>query len=159
MNAADKFGIIDPEDKNGKRPAEISYDKAEKEKWNAVVESNNRDDYKFIAVDNNIPLSHVNSSGIEETNKRCDAMLYTKKSVCFIELKIAREAWLQPAIEQLESTIQDFGDEINKYDYKKAYVCNKNRPQSSYLFTNIQSQFYKKHKIVLRTKIEIDELK
>ena len=55
VNQVKEFGLVDPDDKEGKKPAFVSYDKTT-DKWNATVECNNRTDYFFIAVDNNVPL-------------------------------------------------------------------------------------------------------
>ena len=85
VNQVKEFGLVDPDDKEGKKPAFVSYDKTT-DKWNATVECNNRTDYSFIAVDNNVPLT-VKNNGKDETASSCDAMLYTPKTVCFIELK------------------------------------------------------------------------
>lgn len=158
VNPVEKFGLIDPDDKDGKKPVEISYD--DSQKWNATVICNNRNDYLFVPIDNNsdISITRLNEENKEESDNRCDAMLRTEKTVCFIELKNEREQWLSHAIKQLESTIELFGDNIQKYKFKKAYVCNLNHPNSSALYSNAQSAFYKKHKIVLRTKTEVSEL-
>ena len=154
-----KFGIVDPDDTNGKFPAKIVYD--DSEKWNATVICNNRDDYLFVPIDNNadISLTRTNDEGEEESDNRCDAMLGTKQMVCFIELKNERENWLPHAVKQLESTIAEFGENIEKFKFKKAYACNLKQPNSSPLYSNTQTQFYRAHKIVLRTKAEIEELK
>ena len=83
---SEKFGLIDPNDKDGKFPVRISYD--ESEKWNATVECNNHDNYRFVPVDNNneIPITRLNDQNKEESDNRCDAILGTDKTVCFIEL-------------------------------------------------------------------------
>ena len=94
VNQVKEFGLVDPDDKEGKKPAFVSYDKTT-DKWNAKVECNNRTDYSFIAVDNNVPLT-VKNNGKDETASSCDAMLYTPKTVCFIELKADKKGndWL-----------------------------------------------------------------
>ena len=155
----EKFGIIDPDDKDGKFPVKIIFD--DSENWTATVICNNRQDYLFVAVDNNdaIKFKKENKKGQTESDFHCDAMLGTAKTVCFIELKNERKSWLSHAIEQLESTISDFGENIEKYKFKKAYACNSNHPISSSLYSDTQTLFYKKHRIVLRTKSEIEELK
>lgn len=157
INAVEKFGIIDPDDKNGKQPARISYDMNSADAWDAHVCCNNRSDYSFIAVDNNIPLTRVGKSGNQETTNRCDAMLFTQQTICFIELKNERNAYLPHAIEQLGATIDAFGFEIKKFKCKKAYVCNKRRPQFHSSFSRVQSDFYKKYAVVLRIKVDIEE--
>ena len=159
VKAIKKFGIIDPDDTNGKHPARISYDMNSVDTWDATVYCNNHQDYSFIAVDNNIPLTRQGKNGNQETYNQCDAMLYTNQSVCFIELKRERSAYLQHAVEQLGATICAFGDEIEKFKYKKAYVCNKRHPQFHSSFSQTQTKFYKKYKVVLRVSVEIKELK
>ena len=154
-----RFGIVDPDDRGGKFPAQICYDENVKDTWGAWVSCNNRSDYSFIAVDNNIPLTRTGANGAKETASRCDAMLYTGKTVCFIELKDERESFLQRAIAQISATLQAFGNEIERFEYKKAYVCNKGHPQFHSSFSQAQSEFYKKHKVVLRVRVDIEELK
>ena len=43
INQVKEFGLVDPDDKEGKKPAFVSYDKTT-DKWNAKVECNNRTD-------------------------------------------------------------------------------------------------------------------
>ena len=81
----DKFGIVDPDDKEGKKPTKIVYDT--NEVWGATVICNYREDYKFISVDNNIPINKFNDNGIEETASSCDSIIYSNKTICLIELK------------------------------------------------------------------------
>ena len=54
VEPVEEFGLVDPDDREGKKKAYVSYDKDEE--WNATVRSNGRDDYSFIPVDNNIPV-------------------------------------------------------------------------------------------------------
>ena len=117
---------------------------------------NNREDYHFIPIDNNIDIIRCDSTSSDA--KRCDAALYTDKTICLIELKNQRENWLSNAIEQLESTIYNFDESFEKFRFKKAYVCNIAHPRSNYQISNSQSEFYKKHRFILRTKTDIDEL-
>ena len=141
-----EFGIIDPDDEYGKSPAIIVYDKAAA-KWNAIA---------IQIIDNNIELTRCDA--VASDAKRCDAALYTDKTICLIKLKNQRENWLSNAIEQLGSTIEYFKEDLGKFSFKKAYVCNIAHPRSSYQISNSQSEFYKKHRFVLRTKVDIDEL-
>lgn len=159
VNQVKEFGLVDPDDKEGKKPAFVSYDKTT-DKWNAKVECNNRTDYSFIAVDNNIPLT-VKNNGKNETASSCDAMLYTPKTVCFIELKADKKGtdWLNHGMEQLTNTIVFFGDELDKYENKRAYLCNSRRPFVPSIHKIAQQQFMQKNKVVLRIKTEIEELK
>ena len=106
VNKSVEFGIR--ENKTEKeQPAYIDYNN--RELWDAVVESNNRTDFRFIAVDNNIPYNDK----IGNEKKRCDAMLYTEQTVIFIELKNQEKDWLNEAIGQLKSTIEHFKNEEN----------------------------------------------
>ena len=159
VNQVKEFGLVDPDDKEGKKPAFVSYDKTT-DKWNATVECNNRTDYSFIAVDNNVPLT-VKNNGKDETASSCDAMLYTPKTVCFIELNADKKGtdWLNHGMEQLTNTISFFGEELNNYENKRAYLCNSRRPFVPSIHKIAQQQFMQKNKIVLRIKTEIEELK
>ena len=99
--------------------------------------------------------------GKEETARSCDAMLYTPKTVCFIELKEDKKGndWLNHGMEQLTNTINFFGNELDKYENKKAYLCNSRRPFIPSIHKIAQQQFMQKNKILLRIKTEIEELK
>ncbi len=149
-----EFGICDNKTEKEK-PAFLLYDN--KEAWNAVVVSENKTDFNFIAVDNNIPYS--DKKGNEK--KRCDAMLWTSNSVVFIELKDQARDWLDKAIEQLKSTIEYFDnvDGLNKFKFKKAYVCNKARPFFNYQFKDRIQQFYNETGVNLRTEVLIKNIK
>lgn len=50
----------------------------------------------------------VKNNGKDETASSCDAMLYTPKTVCFIELKADKKGndWLNHGMEQLTNTIR-----------------------------------------------------
>lgn len=157
VKPVEAFGLIDPDDEEGKKPVVISYDSSDC--WNATVESKMQDDFYFIPIDNNINILRTNALGKEETENRCDVAIHTKQSVCFIELKKQRQDFLQDAIKQIESTLLFFEDEITNYKYKKAYVCNTRHPQFNRSFKDTQSEFYKKHEISLRVTPIIKELK
>lgn len=158
VNPVEKFGLIDPEDSQGKKSAYIDYDFENVENWNANVQCNNRSDYSFIAVDNNIPLTKK-VNGKNETASSCDAMLYTKNTVCFIELKADKKGndWCKKAVKQLESTIELFGKNLDRFNSKKAYICNSRSPHFHFSHKNIMQEFYKQNKIVLRIQTEIAE--
>ena len=83
VNKVKEFGLVDSDDKEGKKPAFVSYDKST-DKWNATVECSNRTDYSFIAVDDNIPLT-VKNIGKDDTASSCDAMLYTPKQFALLD--------------------------------------------------------------------------
>ncbi len=88
-----------------------------------VVVSNNRTDYSFIAVDHHIPLKKTDGSD----DKICDAMLFTDKTVCFIEIKCWRGGtWIQKAAEQVACTIghYDKSHPSDKHKIRDAYLCN-----------------------------------
>ena len=62
-------------------------------------------------------------------------------------------------MEQLTNTIGFFGEELNKYENKRAYLCNSRRPFVPSIHKIAQQRFMQKNKIVLRIKTEIEELK
>jgi hypothetical protein len=147
-----EFGICDNCDET---PAFMST--KEEDKWIAHVECNSRSDYSFIAVDNNIPVLRKNGN----MENRCDAMLYTRETVCFIELKEQKEKWLTHAIGQLEATITTFNKnhDITSFQCKRAYVCNRSHPNFSVSFKDTQKKFYHDNRVVLRVGTKIEELK
>lgn len=160
VTPVERFGLVDPEDKEGKFPAFVSYDPSVA-KWNATVVCNNRNDYNFIPVDNCLNIT-VTRDGIEETASTCDAMLYTPKTICFVELKKDKKGtdWLEKAVCQIENTIRFFGEkEMVKYENARAYICNTRRHFIPTIHSNIQQAFYKANGLVLRIKTEIEELK
>ena len=139
----------------GELPAFIDY--VSKQDWNAVIESYGRADLNFIAVDNNIPYYDKNGN---EKN-RCDAMLWTDKTVVFIELKDKSKDWLEDAIVQLKSTIEFFDkvDGLGKFKYKKAYACNKMHPCFNYQFKDRIQQFFRDTRVSLHTEMVIKNIK
>lgn len=156
----ERFGLVDPDDKEGKFPAFLSYDSTV-DKWNATVVCNNRCDYNFIPIDNCLNITLMRD-GVEETASTCDAMLYTPKTVCFVELKKDKKGgdWLEKAVYQIENTIGFFGEkEMAKYENARAYICNTHRHFIPTIHSNIQQAFYKANGLVLRIKTEIEELK
>ena len=94
VNQVKVVGLVDPGDKEGKKPAFVSYDKST-DKWNGTA-------YKHNKL---------------------------------------------------------FGKELNKYENKRAYLCNSRRPFVPSIHKIAQQQFMQKNKIVLRIKTEIEELK
>ena len=94
VNQVKEFGLVDPGDKEGKKPAFVSYDKST-DKWDGTA-------YKHNKL---------------------------------------------------------FGKELNKYENKRAYLCNSRRPFVPSIHKIAQQQFMQKNKIVLRIKTEIEELK
>jgi hypothetical protein len=147
-----EFGLCDNCDET---PAFMST--KEEDKWIAHVECNNRNDYSFIAVDNNIPVPRKNG----DMKNRCDAMLYTKKTVCFVELKDRDKNWLAHAIEQLEATITIFSKnhDITSFQCRRAYVCNRRRQNFAVSFKDTQTKFHQDNHVVLRVGTKIEELK
>ena len=136
-------------------PAFLDY--KNKKDWNAIVVSENRSDFNFIAVDNNIPYN--DKYGNEKS--RCDAMVYTGKTVVFIELKDQTKDWFEDAVAQLKSTINHFDDVegLNKFQFKKAYACNKAHPHFNYHHKERMQQFFKKTGVILHSEIVIKNIK
>lgn len=154
VNKSNEFGIC--ENKISKeQPAYIDYDN--NELWDAVVKSDNRADFRFIAVDNNIPYNDKNGN----EKKRCDAMLYTEQTVIFIELKAQDKDWLNEAIGQLKSTIEHFKNEENimNFKFRKAYACNRKHPNFNYQFKSRMQKFYNETGVLLRPERIINNIK
>lgn len=124
---AKKFGICDDEDEGAKTPAYISTNPADK--WVAVVQNQTEKAINFTAVDNCIEIRRSNG----DMDNRCDAILTNDEHIVFIELKVQRTSgWITHAVdEQLQTTIDHFKEncDINKYRYKRAFVCNRKFPR------------------------------
>lgn len=146
VDPVDVFWVIDPIERRTKDPAYIVYDKPDK--WDVEVHSHKQIDYKFTAVDNNIPLFNEST---KKDIKRCDVIINTSKTICLIEIKTGRNEDISDAIEQIEATIARFNREIYSYRFRRAYVCNNRRPRFAMSHAALQNSFYKKH----ATKLEI----
>ena len=142
VNSVERFGIRDDEEgkqllinkeleenyqgqkaKQAKEmPAFVDY--TEKSLWNAEILSDNRNDFNFIAVDNQIP--YFDKDGNQKT--LCDAIVWTPNTIIFIELKTNDKSWCSKAIDQLESTIEFFKscEDINKFKYMLVTVSTRN---------------------------------
>lgn len=175
VNSVERFGIRD--DEEGKQPLinkelEENYqgqkakqakempafvDYTEKSLWNAEILSDNRNDFNFIAVDNQIP--YFDKDGNQKT--LCDAIVWTPNTIIFIELKTNDKSWCSKAIVQLESTIEFFKscEDINKFKYKKAYACNSQHPKFNHQYSNRMQKFVKKNGVVFRPEKEIKGIK
>lgn len=151
--SVDEFGLVDPDDKSGKKKVFISLDR-KNDKWGAEVYYNRkRSDYCFIPVDNNIELKRDDGSDAP----RCDAVLTTKHTVCFIELKEQRGGFISKAKNQILSTIDFFGN-IENYEHKLAYICNRRRKISHASTKSMMNDFFKETGILLRITPIINEL-
>ena len=142
-----EFGICD--DAGKEQPAYVDYDTSRKDDWGAVVRSENSQDYSFIAVDNNIVIPKPDNEKKEES--RCDAMLYSNKTIAFIELKDKRKTKASDAAKQLKATIKVFKDNHNIEDFenKAAYVCNKAHPHMNVTSNSLCDSFLEETGVTL----------
>lgn len=147
VDAVSEFGICD--DAGKERPAYVDYDVSRQEDWGAVVQSENSNDYSFIAVDNNIVIPKPDNENQEES--RCDAMLYTNKTIAFVELKDKNRTRAGEAAKQLKATIKVFKDNHNIEDFenKAAYVCNKAHPHMNVISSALCSSFLEETGVTL----------
>lgn len=148
VKSVPEFGISDNAGKE--KPAYIDYDIQNEREWGAKVQSQDSKDYSFVAIDNNIPISKPNNENKEES--RCDAMLYTKKTIAFIELKNKRKTKAGEAAKQLKSTIKVFKENhnIEAFEYKEAYVCNKAHPHINISSNSLCDSFREETGVTLR---------
>lgn len=134
-----EFGLID------ETPAKVVYDN--KDEWNAVVKSNNRNDYVFAPLDKKlrVPKEH----GGEES--LCECLLRTEKTIAFIEFKARKTQHTQKAILQLENTIRIYkqNHNIDAFDFKLAFICNKKRPYYNESKNSVCSDFTKRNNVAL----------
>lgn len=147
----DEFGLVD------KQPADVDYDNKEKDKWNAIVECNNRRDYLFSPLDKKIRIP----KGQGEEESLCECILSTKNTIAFIELKESKNGnYRKKAENQIENTLMLFkrNHDISEYTYKKAYICNRKRPKYNIMQNNICSDFTKRNGVSLYIGRNIEEL-
>lgn len=156
ISSVDEVGII--ELRKDELPAFIDYDLNNKQRWDSIVKINKRDDYYFNAIDNHIIVKKKDNENDEES--RCDCMLHTDKSICFIEIKHQKHNYISKAISQLEKTIDVFNEnhDFNQFDFKVAYICNTRHPLVNTLRSNNCNEFVKKYGVSLHINREIKGL-
>jgi len=156
-----EFGICDGDNEQN-QPSYLSLEAENKTDWGAVVKNKKGKTTHFLPVDNNIPM--LKSDGNQE--KRCDGILYIleekEKSIHFIELKERTDkqskTWRKDGIKQLISTIDIFSMNHNIQDYKRrrAYVCNRKKPDYAYSNREELENFRKKYNVSLYIQPFID---
>lgn len=121
-----EFGIVDPASCD---PAYVDY--VNQSSWDTKVNSNNRTDVMFNAIDNNIVFYKSWRRDLEK-QRICDAMLYTNDTIVFLEIKNWHEnhgniTFIESAAEQLENTIVHFctAHPERRFSKKYAYISNK----------------------------------
>lgn len=149
-----EFAICDDHDQQPVRIEPVG-----KSEHQVVVISNNRTDYNFISIDHAVPLKKADGSD----DKVCDAMLFTNRSVCFIEIKCWRGGkWILKAAEQVCNTIRHFDSNhpCNSYKFRDAYLCNWKKRNSllNESRMELKDTFLKNHKTHLYIANTIQEL-
>ncbi|MBO5606870.1 MAG: hypothetical protein J5930_03160 [Treponema sp.] len=78
-------------------------------------------------------------------------MLYTNKTIAFIELKDKNKTRAGDAAKQLKATIKTFKEnhEIENFENKKAYVCNKAHPHMNVTSNSLCDSFLKETGVTL----------
>lgn len=148
------FGLYDTENTS---PVILDYDAPQK--WEVSVECNNQTDYKFIAVDSVKELLEYKkkNQGLDT----CDAILKSRNTICFIELKNQDKSWFQEAVTQLKETIALYQTSHGTDDYKfrRAQAANKTHPNFHSSMTNTMHKFWQDTTFILRVGTKIMELK
>jgi hypothetical protein len=141
------FGLCDGDNGTKAYP-----DTADPAKWVAVVKNDTRKAILFIAVDKCIIYDHEYPG-----RGRCDGILTTVEHLFFVELKDRLKNWVQPAIEQLGSTIQFFveGNDMTVYRHKKAFVCNKKHPRFQEIDNELNLRFFRQYGVRLDVQAEV----
>lgn len=119
-----KFGLCD-DPPPATNPAYI--DEADITKWIVEVQNNTGIQVEFYAIDHCVVILKPNG----QTESRCDGMLHYGKNLTFVELKDRNHSgWLAKGREQLTKTIETFKNnhDVNMFNLKEGYVCNKQRP-------------------------------
>ncbi|OQX97044.1 MAG: hypothetical protein B6I24_10095 [Bacteroidetes bacterium 4572_128] len=127
--------------------------KENKEKWIATIKNLKSKIIDFYAIDNCIEIYRENN----DKDNKCDAMLIYENGIIFIELKDKRADWIPDAIGQLENTIKYFIENhgIEQFNIKKAFACNKRKPNFQTINMQIKQSFYQKWKVRLHIEATI----
>ncbi|MEX2566158.1 MAG: hypothetical protein WD431_09470 [Cyclobacteriaceae bacterium] len=136
-----RFGICD--DQNGKK---AYTDIADTTKWISKVINENEIDVSFTAIDNCIIIFKEGSKNKESS---CDGMLTFAQSLYLVELKKqGTGGWITNAKGQLENTIKLIleNHDLSKFQYKKAFACNRKHPNFTVINTAERKAFYERTK-------------
>lgn len=97
-------------------------------RWVATVKNPSSIPVQFYAIDKRIKIRSING----DEQSLCDGMLIFDKKIYLVELKVKKEDWLDDAINQLRSTIEQLklyhANELTQFKSKKAYACNRKHP-------------------------------
>ncbi|HWQ43004.1 MAG TPA: hypothetical protein VN456_13345 [Desulfosporosinus sp.] len=135
------FGICDEQD-----GTKAYTDASNKERWIATVINNNQRAISFTAIDNCIIIL---KQGTKDKESSCDGMLTFSNSLFLVELKKqGTSGWLSKATSQLENTIRLLSATHNlaAFKYKKAYACNKKRPNFTVIDSAEKKAFFERTK-------------
>jgi len=133
----DLFGICDEEGKS------VAFtDTLYPKKWIAEVINKDKLAIKFTAIDHCLK---IHKQGTKDDESTCDGMLTFDKHLYLVELKNQGVGgWVTDAIQQLSNSIRLLKEynstEIEAFQFKKAYACNRKHPR----FQTIDSQRKKK---------------
>lgn len=115
-----EFGICDPQD-----GSKAYTDVVDNNGWDATVINADQQEVTFTAIDNCMVFLR---EGSKDQHRSCDGMLTTSEKLYLVELKNKGSSWISDGIEQLESTMNLIiasGEDLSRYRYKKAFVCNR----------------------------------
>jgi len=119
---------------------------SDKTKWIAKVNNDNDLAISFTAVDNCII---VFKEGTKDKESTCNGMLTFLNALYLIELKKqGTGGWLSDAKSKLENTIKLLNSKHNleEYNYKKAYACNKRHPSFTVINASERKAFFERTK-------------
>ncbi|MEC7120150.1 MAG: hypothetical protein VXW65_09655, partial [Pseudomonadota bacterium] len=122
--------------------------------WVALVKNKNKVEVSFVAIDKCV-LSDADATGIG----RCDAMLYTSNRLYLVELKKVRSGWKGDAIQQLIDTIDSIfhfhAEQLQSFQKRKAFVCNKRHPHFTQVDNELQARIYREYKFRIDVQAEV----
>jgi hypothetical protein len=147
-----KFGLCDKEPPPH-LPAYL--DESNGQNWIAVVHNFYQRTIKFVALDNCIELKKQDG----KQDKCSDGLLTYNSTVIFVELTTRTDSrWRKDKYEQLCVTIDHFEDtkDSDKYNVKKAYIANNNRPKFKTSYEVLANKFWKDTGYVLRIQNRIE---
>ena len=146
--AATSFGICD--NQNG---TAAFIDIANPLEWIAKANNENAIVVTLIAVDNCITILRPDGN----MDNRCDAMLTYTDNIVFVELKNQRVDWITDAVNQIETTINNFisNHDINLFKHKRAFAANKRHPYFNNGNPERSQRFFSQYKVRLNIEATI----
>ncbi len=114
--------------------------------WICTVQNDTRLQVVFRAIDKCADIRRAD--GNKEST--CDCILTYTDNIVFVELKELRKDWMEDGIDQLESTLDLFPENVlRRFKHKRAFVANRKHPHFNRIENERKQRFYSRYRIRL----------